>query len=48
VILCGALRLTATLPLSGVGPADELKQHGIGVVHELPGIGETCRIIWIT
>ncbi|KAG6839846.1 hypothetical protein C0991_011120 [Blastosporella zonata] len=27
------------LKLSGVGPADELKSHGIPVVHDLPGVG---------
>lgn len=26
--------------LSGVGPADHLKQHGIAVLHDLPGVGE--------
>jgi choline dehydrogenase len=25
--------------LSGIGPADELRQHGIGLRHELPGVG---------
>jgi len=28
------------LMLSGIGPAAELKKHGIPLVHELPGIGE--------
>jgi choline dehydrogenase len=31
------------LKLSGVGPAAELKQHGIEVVHDLPGVGENLQ-----
>ena len=31
------------LMLSGIGPADQLKQHGISVVHELKGIGENYQ-----
>src|SRR5438874_72150 len=40
------------LQLSGVGPAALLKEHGIDIVHELPGVGENlqdhlgCRIIY--
>ncbi len=44
VILCGGtFGSPQLLLLSGVGPADELKQHGIGVVHELPGIGKNLQ-----
>lgn len=25
--------------LSGVGPAEQLKEHGIEVIHDLPGVG---------
>jgi choline dehydrogenase-like flavoprotein len=28
---------------SGIGPAEHLKQHGIAVVHELPGVGENLH-----
>ncbi len=41
VVLCsGALRSPHLLMLSGVGPADQLSQHGIPVVHESPGVGQ--------
>ena len=44
VILCGgSFGSPQLLLLSGVGPADELKQHGIGVVHELPGVGKNLQ-----
>ena len=29
--------------LSGVGPAAHLKEHGIEVVHDLPGVGENLQ-----
>jgi len=44
VILCGgALNSPHLLKLSGVGPADELKRHGIPVVLDLPGVGENLQ-----
>jgi choline dehydrogenase len=36
----GALQTPQLLQISGIGPADLLKQHGIDVVHELKGVGE--------
>lgn len=40
IILCGgAYGSPHVLMLSGVGPADHLKQHGIEVVTDLPGVG---------
>jgi len=40
VLLCGgAINSPQLLLLSGVGPADHLREHGIRVVHELPGVG---------
>ncbi|KNZ81800.1 L-sorbose 1-dehydrogenase [Termitomyces sp. J132] len=40
VILCaGAVQSPHILKLSGVGPAEELKAHGISTVHDLPGVG---------
>ncbi|KAG6862501.1 hypothetical protein C0995_000049 [Termitomyces sp. Mi166 len=40
VIICaGAVQSPHILKLSGIGPAEELKAHGISVVHDLPGVG---------
>lgn len=42
VVLCaGALRSPQLLMLSGIGPGDNLKQLGISLVHELPGVGQS-------
>lgn len=39
-LLCaGSIGSPQILQLSGVGPADLLRQHGIPLVHELPGVG---------
>ncbi|MDT7828837.1 choline dehydrogenase [Pricia sp. S334] len=44
VILCGgAINSPQLLQLSGIGNADELKKHGISVVHNLPGVGENLQ-----
>lgn len=44
VILCaGPINDPHLLKLSGVGPAAELRQHGIAVVHDLPGVGENLQ-----
>jgi choline dehydrogenase len=44
VILCGgAFNSPQTLLLSGVGNASELEAIGIGVVHDLPGVGENLQ-----
>ncbi|AML50423.1 GMC family oxidoreductase [Falsihalocynthiibacter arcticus] len=41
VIVCaGALHTPAILMRAGIGPANELKRHGIKVVADLPGVGE--------
>ena len=48
----GSLQSPQLLQLSGVGPAALLKEHGIDIVHELPGVGENlqdhigCRVIY--
>ena len=40
VLLCaGALLSPQLLLLSGIGAGSQLRQHGIGVVHDLPGVG---------
>jgi len=44
VIICGgAFNSPHLLHLSGIGPADELRRHGIDVVHELPGVGQNLQ-----
>lgn len=40
VLSSGALVSPKMLMLSGIGPADELKRHGIAVVADLPGVGQ--------
>jgi len=40
VILCGgAINSPQLLMLSGIGPADHLREHGIAVAHDLHGVG---------
>jgi choline dehydrogenase len=36
----GAINSPQLLKLSGIGPADELKKHGIEIVRDLPEVGE--------
>jgi choline dehydrogenase len=44
VLLCaGAVQSPQTLMLSGVGPADHLKKHGIAVKVDAPGVGENLQ-----
>jgi choline dehydrogenase len=44
VILCGgAINSPKLLMLSGIGPADHLRQCGIPVVHDLPGVGRNFQ-----
>jgi choline dehydrogenase len=40
VVACGAINTPKLLQLSGIGPAALLKDKGIAIVHELPGVGE--------
>ena len=41
VLLCaGALQSPQLLMLSGIGPGAHLRQHGIAVAHDLPGVGQ--------
>ena len=39
----GAFGSPQLLMLSGIGPAEHLKAHGIPVVHDLPGVGENLH-----
>jgi choline dehydrogenase-like flavoprotein len=44
VLLCaGAINSPHVLMLSGVGPADELRNHGIEVIHDLRGVGNNLQ-----
>ena len=39
----GPINAPQLLMLSGVGPAGHLQEYGIGVVHDLPGVGENLQ-----
>ena len=39
----GAINSPQLLMLSGIGPADHLKEHGINVVADLPGVGQNLQ-----
>ncbi|WAT17077.1 GMC family oxidoreductase N-terminal domain-containing protein [Aurantiacibacter sp. MUD11] len=39
VLSAGTVQTPQIMMLSGIGPADHLREHGIEVVHELPGVG---------
>jgi choline dehydrogenase len=44
VIVCGGgFNTPKLLQLSGIGPADHLRSHGIPVVADLPGVGENLQ-----
>ncbi len=43
ILSAGAFNSPHLLQLSGVGNAKELEQHGISVVHDLPGVGENLQ-----
>jgi choline dehydrogenase-like flavoprotein len=44
VVLCASgLKSPHLLLLSGVGPAEQLRRHGIEVVHDSPGVGQGAK-----
>jgi choline dehydrogenase len=44
VLVCAsAFNSPKLLMLSGIGPAEQLREHGIDVVHDLPGVGENLQ-----
>ena len=43
ILAGGAINSPQLLMLSGIGPADHLREHGIAVVHDLPGVGANLQ-----
>jgi len=43
IVSAGSINSPKLLKLSGIGPASELRDHGIEVVHELAGVGENLQ-----
>jgi choline dehydrogenase len=43
VLTAGSIGSTQILQLSGIGPGELLHQHGVPVVHELPGVGANLQ-----
>jgi choline dehydrogenase len=43
ILAGGSINSPQLLKLSGVGPADELRSHGITVVHDAPAVGENLQ-----
>jgi choline dehydrogenase len=43
ILSAGPINTPQLLKLSGIGPAAELRTHGISVIHELPGVGENLQ-----
>jgi choline dehydrogenase len=43
IVSAGSINSPQLLKLSGVGPTAELREHGIAVIHGLPGVGENLQ-----
>ncbi len=43
ILSAGTFGSPQLLLLSGIGPVNELNAHGIGVAHELPGVGQNLQ-----
>ena len=43
ILSAGTIQSPQVLMLSGIGPSDELKRHGIAVTHALPGVGQNLQ-----
>ena len=43
ILAGGAVNSPQTLMLSGIGPADHIKSHGLDVIHDLPAVGENLQ-----
>jgi len=43
VLAAGGINSPQLLMLSGVGPAEDLRGHGIAVAHDLPGVGRNLQ-----
>ena len=43
VLSAGAVNSPQLLQLSGIGPGDLLRQHGVEVLHDLPGVGANLQ-----
>lgn len=54
ILACGAIQTPQLLMVSGVGPAAELRKHGIPIIADLPGIGRhlldhvSAPVVWAT
>jgi choline dehydrogenase len=43
ILSAGSLQSPQLMQLSGIGPAELLREHGIHVAHELPGVGRNLQ-----